>query len=179
MRSNRAFGALLALLAGAVFALVYFGVVALYVAVTPSSSGFDDRIGAFLNSASFWVPILYFTILFVGLALVLNRAGWVAFVAGSLVIALLVYGLSIGTLLLVQNVVLMTPGEANAAFLRLAGSAGVIIAALVAREISIWFGLAISTRGRKVNARNAEARAAYDVEQAEKRAEYERAGATV
>ena len=40
---------------------------------------FEGRIGGFLNSASFWVPILYFTILFVGLALILNRAGWAAF----------------------------------------------------------------------------------------------------
>ena len=179
VRSNRSFGALLALVGGAAFALIYLGVVALYVLVTPSGTDFDGRIGAFLNSASFWVPILYFTLLFVGLALILNRAGWAAFVVGSLVVALLVYLLTIGTLLLTQNVVTMTPSEANAILLQLAGSAGVIIAALVAREVALWFGLAISTRGRKLAVRNAEARAAYDSEQAEKRAEYERAGATV
>ena len=43
----------------------------------------------------------------------------------------------------------------------------------------MWIGLAISVRGRKVRMRNAEAKAAYDAEQAEKKAEYERAAATV
>jgi hypothetical protein len=43
----------------------------------------------------------------------------------------------------------------------------------------MWVGLAISVRGRKIRLRNAEARAAYDTEQADKKAEYERAATTV
>ena len=52
-----------------------------------------------------------------------------------------------------------------------------IAAALVAREVSIWIGLAIAARGRRVKARNVETRTAWDREQEEKKAEYERTGA--
>jgi hypothetical protein len=52
-----------------------------------------------------------------------------------------------------------------------------IAAALVAREVSIWIGLAIAARGRRVRARNDETRTAWDREQEEKRAEYEGTGA--
>jgi hypothetical protein len=176
---NRIFGVLLALLGTVVFALVYLGVVAIYVAVTPGDD-FQARIIAFLNTSTYWVPILYFALAFVVLALILNRAGWGAFVGGSLVVAVLVYVLSLGTLFLIQNnVTQLTPNEAQVVFLVLAGNAGIILAALVARETALWFGLAISVRGRKVRLRNAEARAAYDAEQAEKKAEYERAATTV
>ena len=48
-----------------------------------------------------------------------------------------------------------------------------IAAALVAREVSIWIGLAIAARGRRVRVRNDETRTAWDREQEEKRAEYE------
>ena len=50
----------------------------------------------------------------------------------------------------------------------------VIAAALVAREVSIWIGLAIAARGRRVKDRNVETRTAWDREQEEKKAEYER-----
>ena len=46
--------------------------------------------------------------------------------------------------------------------------------AVLSREVSIWIGLAIAARGRRVRARNAEARASYDRELSEKRAQYER-----
>ena len=64
-------------------------------------------------------------------------------------------------------------------FWAIAGNPILFIAAILAREVPIWIGLAISTRGRKVRAKNAEAKAAYDAEQAEKKAEYERAASTV
>ena len=50
----------------------------------------------------------------------------------------------------------------------------IVIATIVAREVAIWFGAAISSRGRRVKARNIEAAAEYKRETAEKKAEFER-----
>jgi hypothetical protein len=44
---------------------------------------------------------------------------------------------------------------------------------VIAREVAIWFGLAIAARGRRVRARNIQAREQYDRELAERRAQYE------
>ena len=54
----------------------------------------------------------------------------------------------------------------------------IIIAALVAREVSIWIGLAISARGRRVKVRNLELVDEWEQEHAETKAQYERAGTT-
>ena len=105
----------------------------------------------------------------------LNRAGWWAYVLGSLVVGILVYLVSIGVLLLLNNVIGMTPSAAARAFRVAAESPLIITAALVAREVSLWMGAAIAARGRRVKAKNAEARAAFDSESARARAEYERA----
>jgi hypothetical protein len=96
---------------------------------------------------------MMFALGFIVLVVILNRAGWWAHVIGK------------------------TPAEANAAFGALATNPLMIAAALVAREVSIWIGLAIAARGRRVRARNEETRTAWDREQEEKRAEYERGGA--
>jgi hypothetical protein len=134
---------------------------------------------AFVNSSAFWVPVLYFALASVLLAIVLNRAAWWAHVIGSVLVAIFVFWASAGTLALLSNVVGMTPDDAGATFWSIAGNPILFIATILAREVPLWIGLAISTRGRKVRARNAEAKAAYDAEQAEKKAEYERAATTV
>ena len=112
-------------------------------------------------------------------ALLLNRAAWWAHVVGSAIVALVVYWGSAGLLTLLTDVVNQTPDEAAATFWGFAGSSILFVAAILAREVAMWVGLAISVRGRKVRLRNAESKAAYDAEQAEKKAEYERAATTV
>ena len=149
--SNRLFGSLIALVGAVAFALVYAGALAITVAVAGGS--FPNTLSRILASQLYWVPILFF------------------------LVAIVVYFGSIGLLLLLQGAVTMTPEQAGRVALGLAVNPGVVIAAIVAREISLWFGLAISTRGRKVTARNAAEREAFDAAEARKRAEYERAAA--
>jgi hypothetical protein len=175
---NRLFGVLVALLGVVIFGLVYFGAVVVYIAITPGAL-FEATALNFVNSAAFWVPVLYFAFASILLALVLNRAAWWTHVVGSVVVAIFVFWASAGTLALLSNVVAMTPDEANVVFWSIAGNPILFIATILAREVPLWFGLAIATRGRRVRERNAVARAAYDAEQAEKKAEYERAAATV
>jgi hypothetical protein len=175
---NRLFGALLALLGTAVYGLLYFGAVAVLIALTPGAF-FESSALGFVNSSAFWVPVLFFAFASIVLAIVLNRAPWSAHVVGSIVVAVFVFWASAGVLALLTNIVTMTPDQASAVFWSIAGNPILLISAILAREVPLWVGLAIATRGRKVRVRNAEAKAAYDSEQAEKKAEYERAAATV
>jgi hypothetical protein len=176
-KGNRVVGVLLAVLGAVIFALVYLGVVALLITlfIDPKEPG--SAIGEFVNDASFWVPILFFALGFVLIVLLLNRASWWLHVLGSILVAAIVYFGTIGMLLLINNVVVKAPGEVQAQFSDLAVSSVVITAALVAREVSIWVGFLIAVRGRRVAARNLEARAAFDREQAEAKAERERKAA--
>lgn len=175
---NRLFGALIALLGTVAFALIYFGVAAAFLAITHYVNVTGQQ---FVNTPAYWVPILFYAVGSVVLAVAANRAPWWAHVAGSALVAIFVYWLSVSVLTLTGPVAIfaMTPEEASARFWGIASSPILFVAALAAREVSMWFGLAISNRGRKVRERNAVAKAAYDAEQAEKKAEYERAAATV
>lgn len=172
-RGNRLVGVLLALVGAVLFAVV-LGVVAGVIFDLQSGELFGTTFGAFLGSAFFWVPVLAFLVGLVLLVLILNRAGWWAHVLGSLILAFGVYFGTIGVLLLIANVFHGSPQPIT--FAQLTINPLVIAAALVAREVSIWMGLAIAARGRRVKIRNVETRTAWDREQEEKRAEYERAG---
>lgn len=155
-RSNRVVGALLALAGTVVFAVVYGLVGAAYIAVTGSSLGFGD----FITDAIFWIPVLFFTIGFVLVAVVVNRAAWWVHVLASLLVALITYFGSVGMLLLVHQI-----AGSNVGFLATAFSPFVIAATIVAREVSIWVGLLISRRGVRLTERNRAEREAFDAEQ--------------
>lgn len=174
-KGNRAVGSLIALGSALVFALLYAVVVVVVMPLfaPPRATAFEFL--RFVNSSAFFIPVLVFAVLFVLLAIVLNRAGWWAYILGSLLVGILVYAVSIGVLLLLNNVIGMTPSAAARAFRAAAESPLIITAALVAREVSLWMGAAIAARGRRVKVRNAEARAAFDSDSARARAEYERA----
>ncbi len=177
LKSNRAIGSLLAVLGALVFGAVFAGAVTVAFLLNNSATvgtAFTD----FIQNAAFWVPVLVFLVAFVLLVLVVNRAGWAAHVFGSLLVALAVYFGSIGILLLLGVVIGAGDGETLGSFGVLATNPIIIIAALVAREVSIWIGLAISARGRRVKARNHEIVDEWEREHADTRAQYERATTT-
>lgn len=154
--SNRVVGSLLALAGTVVFAVVYGLVGAAYIAVTGSALGFGD----FITDAIFWIPVLFFTIGFVFVAVLVNRGAWWVHVLASLLVALITYFGSIGMLLLVTSI-----AGAGVGFVATAFSPFVIAATIVAREVSIWVGLLISRRGARLKARNRAEREAFDAEQ--------------
>jgi hypothetical protein len=172
-KGNRGIGVLLAALSTLLFLAVYVGVVVLINSIQGRGTGVE-----FLGRLEFYIPALLFAIGFVLLAAIVNRAGWWSFVLGSFFVGAFVYLGTVGVLLLSQASSL-TPDAAVLAFRSLLISPIVVAAGLVAREVALWVGAAISARGRRVKARNAEARARFDREQAEHRAEIERAGAAV
>lgn len=91
---------------------------------------------------------------------------------GSLIIAVVVYFASIGALLLMAGGFGLTASAATEAFQKLAVNPALIAAALVARECAIWFGAAISRRGRKVRERNYATWQEFENEEARRKAEF-------
>jgi hypothetical protein len=174
-RGNRGFGTLLAIAATAVFAALLALIAVLYRGIAGRdgvSAVFTDWLPGFLTTPLFYVPVAVFLVLFVLFVLVVNRAGWGVYVLGSFLLAAALYFASIGILLALDGMVFNFTGHTS--FASLAVNPAIVIATIVAREVAIWFGAAVSSHGRRVKTRNVEAAAAYERETAEKKAEFER-----
>jgi hypothetical protein len=170
-KGNRGFGVLIALLATVVYAVLY----ALAEVVTQLINHVPVDLG-FLTTLDFYAPVVMFAVGFILLVLIVNRAGWAAHVVGSLFVGLFVFFGATGVVLLL-HVNQIPSNEVGTAFTQVLFSIGSIIAALLAREVALWLGFAVAARGRKVKARNVDARVVYDQEIAAKRSEYEQANA--
>lgn len=163
-KSNRGFGVLIAIAATLVFIVALVIVMAIVYGSLYGAVNFG-----YLGQAAFYVPALFFLVGIVALALILNRAGWWTHVIGSVVVALFVYFGTIAVLLLGSNVIMQTPEIAAEQFRQGLVDPFSISAALVAREVTIWAGAIIASRGRKVKLRNADAQAEFQREQASAR----------
>ena len=158
-KSNRLFGTAIALAATALFAIVFaIATLVIYRGLTGIATL------NMLANIDFWIPVVVFGVAFLVATLVVNRAGWWAQVIASLLVGVVVFfvaPLIIGVLdLYVFRLTTIT-------FADLLRSPLTLFAALIAREVALWAGVAVSSRGRRVKARNLEARAAFDSEQAE------------
>jgi len=171
--SNRVFGTLVVLASTVLFTLV-LAIVTAIIGVVTTGGSLSVR---FMGDASFYIPTLFFFLAFLVIALLANRAAWWAYIVGSIVVALAVYFGTIGLGLLGTGIVTNTPEQASARFAAALLNPFIVVAAFLAREVSMWAGIAISRRGRRVKARNVEARSAYERELAEKRAEHDRGAA--
>ena len=163
-KSNRGFGALISLAATVVF-LIVLAIVMVIIYSARSGALYID----FLGQTAFYVPALFFFVGAILLTLLLNRAGWWTYVIGSLLLALFVYFGTIATVLVINGVVLLTPDAAAEQFRLGTVSPFTIAAALVAREVMLWAGAIIASRGRKLKVRNAEALETFQREQAQTR----------
>jgi hypothetical protein len=166
-RGNRGLGSLLALAA----TLIYAGILAIVFALIWTAATGEPSL-AFLASPTFYIPVVFFALAMVLLVLIVNRGGWWAYVIGSVLVALAVYFGSAGMLLLLNNIILQTPEGAAALFQQALLNPLIIASALVAREVAIWSGIVISRRGRKVKARNRDARTVFEREQSERHAQH-------
>lgn len=161
-RSNRGFGVLVGLIATVLFALLYAGLS--YLVLLGQDRGTDAVrvLGQFLVQPVYWIPVLFFFIGFAVLALALNRAAWWTWAAFGLLLGVLVYFSYIGAALLTVAAWQFTPQEAADFLADRWLDPYAIIAAIVARELPIWFGVWIAARGRTVTERNRLAREEYE-----------------
>ncbi|QYM75455.1 hypothetical protein [Leucobacter luti] len=181
IRGNRGAGTLIALLGTVVFAALYLGVIALWIAPTfPPSQFLADGLMPWLTSWLFIVPSVAFFVALVLLVLIVGRAGWWAYAVGGFLVAALVWVAATVTLSL-AGTPYATPTEMLPGFTfglaqlpelinRFGLTVPAIAAAAVAREVTVWFGAWIGARGRRMKLRNAEALAEYDSALAEAQA---------
>ncbi|QAV70256.1 hypothetical protein ESZ53_07255 [Salinibacterium sp. UTAS2018] len=162
---NRGFGVFIALASTLVFALIFAIVVA---TISAAATG---RIAlAFVQAPSFYVPVAFFALGAIVVALIVNRAGWAAHVFSSIIVGLVVYFGTIGALLLINGVIQTTPEQAQVLFAGALADPFIIAAGLLGREVSLWTGALVAKRGRKVTLRNADSRSRWEAELAEKTA---------
>lgn len=175
LKGNRLGGVLISLLATLGFAVVYAGVIAIWRALEfPPSTFLQEGLLPFLTSLGYVLPVVMFFIAMMILVLVVNKAGWWAYVLGGFIVALLVW-LAAGAGYALSPQLGDLPSGQEGDTLREANyglgidkvkyfafTLPALMAALVAREVSIWFGGWIGARGRRVKARNAEAMKEYE-----------------
>jgi hypothetical protein len=167
-QGNRAAGILIGLIATVVFAGIYALVAfAISAAGAASISDATARFTDFLVLPVFYVPVIFFFLAFALLVAVLNRAGWWAYVLGGFLVGVVVYFAYIGGALLAVQAWTLTSTEAARFISTQWLNPGAIAAAVIAREVPIWFGAWIARRGRAVTAKNAAARSEYERQLAE------------
>jgi hypothetical protein len=162
---NRGFGVFTALASTLLFAIVFA------IAVVIINAAQSGRVGfAFAQAPSFYVPIAFFALGAIVIALIVNRAGWAAHVFSSIIVGLIVYFGTVGVLLLSNGIIQNTSEQAQLLFALALIDPRVIAAGLVGREVSLWTGALVAKRGRKVTDRNRESRTQWEAELAEKSA---------
>lgn len=167
-RGNRGPGILIALLATAVYALLFALVVSIISGLTSATlAQATNTFVEFIVRPVFYIPVIFFFLAFAALVAIVNRAGWWAYVLGGFLVAVVVYFSYIGGALLTVQAWNLTPSEAGRFVATQWLNPGAIAAGILAREVPIWFGAWIARNGRKVTARNAEARKEYDRQIAE------------
>ena len=175
LRGNRGAGVLISLLATVAFAIVYAGVIALRLApVTPPSQFMMGGLVPFLLSWGFIAAVAAFLIGMIVLVLIVGRAGWWAYVLGGFPVAVLVWAAAVLGYAFDPAVMgLSSPGTWDPVELaRIFGfTTPALGAAIVAREVTVWFGAWIGARGRRVTAKNAKLVADYEEALAEVRSQ--------
>lgn len=169
IKGNRGAGILIALLATVGFAVVFAGIIALMLAPTfPPSTFLTEGLLPAVLSWSYLGAVAAF---FVGLALLVliaGRAGWWAYVIGGFFVGLLVFAVAfLGLVLDSGEAIREAVGDLLRAELGMGMLIVAVIAGIVAREVTVWFGAWIGSRGRKVTRKNAAAVAEYEVALAE------------
>jgi hypothetical protein len=164
--SNRVVATAWVLLGAGLFEVLFFAVNALVALVFGGSQAVVPQLQSVAGTVLAWLPVLLFFLFFELVVLLIPRAGRVAYVLASLIIAIVVYVL---TVLLFSVITRQGLGDANTlaqTFLNWE----FILVGLVAREVMLWTGLAIGARGTRVRRRNKEARRQYTQELADTRA---------
>jgi hypothetical protein len=162
-KGNRLLGSFIALLASAIYGAALAGLFALVSAITPRGV----PLAKVLISPSFYFPVALFLVGMILVVLIVNRAGWWSYLIGSIFIAVFVWLGTTGLLTIMAGAIGKSPSAASASFQDGLRNPLVLAAALLAREVAIWTGAILSWRGKRVKARNVEARAAFDREQEE------------
>jgi len=164
MRGNRGLGVLVALVGTVLFGLLYAGVSYLLFLSQRDAGEAADALTQFLMSFAFWAPVVMFFVGFALLAVIVNRGAWWYYAVFGLLVAVLVYLAYLGGALATVQAWTRPVEEVQGFIGDRWFDPLAIVAFIIAREIPVWLGGWIASRGRAVGERNRLAREAYDRE---------------
>lgn len=173
LKGNRAAGVLIALLGTLAFAALYAGVVSAMIARDfPPSTFLTEGLLPWVTSWGFIAGVVAFFVGLSVLVLVFGRAGWWAYVIFSLFVGVVVWVGTTATFAITESPFGELGGVSGflATARTLAFTVPTLGAAILAREVAVWFGAWIGARGRRVTAKNTALLAEYDAALAEVRA---------
>ncbi|WP_308467472.1 hypothetical protein [Rathayibacter soli] len=164
-KGNRGAGILIALVAAVAYAVVSaIAVLVIFLLNKRTMNVATHDFVQYLGTPSYYVPILIFAGALIALIAIVNRGGWWAYVLGAFVVAVIVYFAYIGSVLLTINAWQFTPAQVGRIVGQLWANPLTLAAAIIAREVPIWFGAWIAARGKKVRQRNLDAKEAHEKE---------------
>lgn len=163
-RGNRGAVGAIGLLAALSFGLLYL-LAALIVRVVDGDATVADLGAEALSAVSswwFWVPVAVFFLAFWLLGAIINRGRWGAWVIFGLLVGVAAYGGHLlGQLFQAQFWTLTASQGAQLVEDQLFAPLA-IVAFILGREITIWFGAWAAARGKRVTELNIEARREYE-----------------
>lgn len=163
-RGNRGAAGAIGLLAALAFAVLYllatlaFDLLAGEVTLT----GLLDATLDTLTRWSFWVPVVVFFLGFWFLGALINRGRWGHWVVWGLLVGLAAYGGHLLGALFQAPFWMLTAREGGELLEREALAPLAIVAFVLGRELTIWFGAWVAARGRRVTELNDEAQREYE-----------------
>jgi hypothetical protein len=163
-RGNRGAAAAIGLLAAVVFAVLYLAAT-LGLDLLSGDVAVDGLLDATLSTlatAALWVPVVVFYLAFCLLGAFINRGGWGHWVVWGLLVGVASYfGHLLGQLF--QAPFWMLTAREGATLLEEQVLAALAIVAFVlGRELTIWFGAWVARRGKRVTELNDEAQREYE-----------------
>ena len=163
-RGNRGAAGLIGLLAAVAFGVLYLaaalGLRALDGSVT--SSNFGTEATSALTSWWFWVPVVVFYLAFWLLGAIINRGRWGHWVIFGLLVGAASYGGHLLGQLFQAPFWQLTARQGQEVVQGQLLAPLAIVAFVVGRELTIWFGAWVAARGRRMSELNREAQREYE-----------------
>lgn len=160
-QSNRGAGTLISVVAMVIFATIYAAVSGMIFSFSVPTQQWLAVSLEFALSPALWVPSLLFGASLIVLTLLANTAGWWAYVFGGFFVAAVTYCAAIVGQLWDMNAFALDLDNLRVLAGSLALDPLTLVAAVIARELVVWFGAWISVRGRRIAKRNAAREAEY------------------
>jgi hypothetical protein len=163
-RGNRGAAGAIGLLAAFAFAVLYLaaslglGLLGREIEL----SGIVDATLATLTTWSFWVPVVVFFLAFWLLGAIINRGRWGHWVVWGILVGLAAYGGHLLGALFQAPFWMLTAREGGELLESQVLAPLAIVALVLGRELTIWFGAWVAARGRRVTELNDEAQREYE-----------------
>jgi len=163
-RGNRAAAGAIGLLAAVAFGILYLGAALGFGAIAGDITG--ENVGtealAAVTSWWFWVPVAVFFIAFWLLGAIINRGRWGHWVIFGLLVGVAAYGGHLLGQLFQAPFWTLTASQGAALVNEQLLAPLAVVALVIGREITIWFGAWVSARGKRVTELNIEAQREYE-----------------